>query len=190
MFKRKLSDREMKNIVGGVPAKKTSKLKIEDWVTELSLSLENYIGTVRIDGVYRLVEKPYFIKEITHYDNSNDKGTETIIEIDDNIGMYSDNVEEIYHLHVEKTLDNVKYINNLHASKMNLKLNVNELKQELRKLKDDGYKIDLYEQENEDKPNTHYLVAIKGKAIRYNIEKDFIELQLDKLETAKDFITK
>lgn len=184
---RKITEEEiLKSIRGSVPIKKHKQLTIDDWITELSLAIEHYIGNVRKSGVYRLVSKPYTVKELKHYDESNNESRQKFLVIDDVINMYSDNLEEKYHLHAETEIDNVQDFANLHSSKMNMSLDAVALRKEIKQLQSSGYKVALYETQY----NNHCLVAIKGKEIKYNLEKDFITLNYEKRESAKDFASK
>src|SRR5699024_11610808 len=62
-------------------------------------------------------------------------------------------------------------------------LDSTKLKNEIKLLKQDGFKVALYTNEND----TKCLVATKGGQIRYNLEKDFIKLYIKGIESAKDF---
>ncbi|RIM29617.1 hypothetical protein BUY35_07240 [Staphylococcus cohnii] len=171
---------------GGFPIKENKQLTIDEWITELSLAIEHYIGNVRKSGVYRLVSKPYTVKELKHYDEANNESKQQFLMIDDVINMYSDNLEEKYHLHAETEIDNVQDFANLHSSKINMSLDAVTLRKEVKQLQSSGYKVALYETQY----SNHCLVAIKGKEIKYNLEKDFITLNYEKRESAKDFASK
>lgn len=184
---RKITEVEiLKSIRGSVPIKKHKQLTIDDWITELSLAIEQYIGNVRKSGVYHLVSKPYTVKELKHYDESNNESRQKFLMIDDVIGMYSDNLDEKYHLHAETEIDNTQDFINLHSSKISVSLDAVALKKEVKQLRRDGYKVSLFENQQ----NNHCLVAIKGKEIKYNLEQDFIKLNYEKRESAKDFASK
>lgn len=184
---RKITDEEiLKSIRGCVPIKKNKKLTIDDWITELSLAIEHYIGNVRKSGVYSLVSKPYTVKELKHYDELNNESRQKFLVIDDVINMYSDNLEEKYHLHEETEIDNVQDFANVHSIKINMSLDAVSLRKEVKQLQSNGYKVALYETQY----SNHCLVAIKGKEIKYNLEQDFIILNYEKRESAKDFASK
>lgn len=178
---RKITDtEELKSIRGGVKVQKRSK-DIDNWITELSLALADYMGYVRTSGVYRIVEQPYTIKTLSF--SQNEIKDKRYFVLDDVVGMYSDENEDAYHLHVETEINESVNVDNLQASSMNVYLDSIKLKNEIKLLKQDGYKVALYTNEND----TKYLVAIKGGQIRYNLEKDFIKLDIKDLESAKDF---
>ncbi|OEK58916.1 hypothetical protein [Staphylococcus equorum] len=179
---RKITDKEeLESITGGV--RKPDK-DIKNWITELSLALTHYIGYVRTNGVYKVLEQPYSIKTVS--DNQNKDNKQTYIVIDDVIDTYSESNYDKYHLHIEKEINNKTNANHLSASQMSLYLDSTKLNYEITRLKEKGFKIKLYEDEN----NTKCLVAIKGGNLIHNIEKDFIELECGDLETAKDFASK
>lgn len=176
---KKITDpKTLKSIRGGV---KRPDRDIKDWITELSLALSHYIGYVRVDGVYRYVEQPYLIKTISSNQDKEDK--QTYIVIDDVIGMYSESNDDKYHLHIENKFENQVNTHYPTSPIMSLYLDSTKLNHEIIRLKKDGFKVALYEDEN----NTKCLVAIKGGNIIYNIEKDFIELDCGDGESAKDF---
>lgn len=169
---KKITDtEELKSIRGGVKAQKRSK-DIDNWITELSLALDDYMGYVRTSGVYSIVEQPYTIKTLSF--SQNESEDKRYFVLDDVVGMYSDENEDAYHLHVETKINESVNVDNLQASSMNVYLDSIKLKNEIKLLKQDGFKVALYTNKND----TKCLVATKGGQIRYNLEKDFIKLDI------------
>ncbi|MDK7284324.1 hypothetical protein [Staphylococcus pettenkoferi] len=148
------------------------KKAIENWLTELSLAVEKYIGNVRVNGVYKVINQPYMIQTINYFNGENNK-EERFIVLDDVISMYSDNVDETYHLQLKKALDNNE--KDIDVFKIHLTFKTRELKDEINKLEKAGYKVDLYQKTD----NTQCLVAIKGEKIKYELEQPYIELTIE-----------
>ena len=178
---RKITDtEELKSIRGGVKVQKRSK-DIDNWIAELSLALADYMGYVRTSGVYRIVEQPYTIKTLSF--SQNESEDKRYFVLDDVVGMYSDENEDAYHLHVETEINQSVNVDNLQVASMSVYLDSTKLKNEIKLLKQNGFKVALYTNEND----TKCLVATKGGQIRYNLEKDFIKLDIKGLKSAKDF---
>lgn len=145
---------------------------IENWLTELSLAVEKYIGNVRINGVYKVINQPYMIQTINYFNGKNNE-EEQFLVLNDVISTYSDDVDEKYHLQLKKALDDNK--KDIDVSKVHLTFKTRELKDEINKLEQAGYKVDLYQKTD----NTQCLVAIKGKTIKYELEQPYIEVTIE-----------
>lgn len=153
------------------------KRKIQDWITSLELGLDSVSGKLKdSNGVYSSKRMPFKIAKI----EQRQKFGETIdlgekLMFDYTISLYGKKNEDEYHIKAEKEL--TEDSNGKKIKGVNLSLDSVGLENEISLLKEKGYKVKLYSDGKN--RNIKHLVAIKKDELINEIEKPFIQINIE-----------
>lgn len=161
------------------------KKKVQDWITELGLALDAYSGNIKVDGVYKKEYKPFIIASILKKQRFSNEEKEFVkLIVEDTISLYGKDNKDKYSMYLEEELESIREAKSI--LKVSLSLDGTGLNKEVKKLRENGYKVKLYSVEND--KNFKKLIAIKKDTVKYDLEKPFIKIRTE--YSAKDFIKK
>lgn len=154
------------------------KKKVQDWITNLGLGLEEVSGELRDgNGVYNHEKLPFKISKIVQkqkFGESIDLGEKIIFDY--TISLFGKENKDEYHIKAEQDLPADS--NGDEITGVTLELNGAGLTNEVSRLKEIGYKVKLYSDGKN--RNIKHLVAINKDEIITKIEKTFIKINIEK----------
>lgn len=154
------------------------KKKVQDWITNLDLGLEEVSGELRDgNGVYNHEKLPFKISKIVQkqkFGESIDLGEKIIFDY--TISLYGKENNDKYHIKAEQELPADS--NGEEITGVTLKLNGTGLTNEVSRLREIGYKVKLYSDGKN--RNIKHLVAINKDEIINEVEKPFIKINIEK----------